>query len=74
MVTEGSPVSGWSIQMADQVWVQRMRLVWNVVSYTSKLKMHPDLPGGSVVKNPPTHVENTALLPSPGGSHLLHNS
>ena len=71
---EGSPVSGWSIQMEDQVWVQRMRLVWNVVSYTSKLKMHPGLPGGSVVKNPPTHVGNTGLLPGPGGSHLLHNS
>ena len=67
---EGSPVSGWSIQMEDQVWVQRMRLVWNVVSYTSKLKMHPGLPGGSVVKNPPANARDMRSTPNLGRSYM----
>ena len=29
------------------------------------------LPGGSVVKNLPDNVEDTSLIPDPGGSHML---
>ena len=43
-------------------------------NYFYKIVSSRDLPGGTVVKNPPANAGDTGLSPGPGRSHILWSS
>ena len=43
----------------------------HVMSASLIKEKHRDIPGGSVVKNPPANAGDTRLIPGPGRSHML---